>query len=395
MENRDSFTEVTTEGWGSRIMGSIKSILFGIVLFIVAFVVLWLNEERAVDTAKGLTEGASQVISINSQEFRNENSGKLVHITGNILSKETLKDEEFNVNVNALKLQRKVEMYQWIEKKDQEKEKELGGSEKTTTVYNYVKEWEESIIKSNDFKHTEGHSNPTSFPYSEYTQTVSKASMGEFNISSYLLASMNSYVPFSINSVDSIKYPNARITNEGNANIGTNTNLIKKIFIGKGSSSSPQVGDVKVWFEIVKSGDEYSIISQQIGNTFEPYSTSTGTSIQIISKGIQSAESMFNAAQKSNTIVTWLLKLLGFLLLFAGLSLIVKPLVVLADVVPFLGTILNFGLSLFTGLLSFALSFITIAIAWIVFRPILGISLLAIGIGIALFFFIRKPKNKM
>lgn len=394
MENQEPFTEVSNQSWGSRIIGSIKSVLFGIVLFLLAFVVLWFNEGRAVKTSKGLTEGAAQVISINSQELRNENSGKLIHLTGEIITNEKLKDDEFNIAVNALKLKRNVLMYQWVEKTEQKKEKELGGNEKTTTVYKYEKEWEESIVKSDEFKVPDGHSNPQLFSYSEYTNTVSTASIGEFSLSSSLLSSVNSYEPYSISSVDTLKHKNSRIINEGSSNLNSGESLAKKIFIGKGSPSSPQIGDVKVSFEIVKSGEEYSIISKQVGNTFEPYKTSTGSSIQLVSKGVHTAENMFASAQTSNTIITWLLRLLGFLMMFAGLSLIVKPLVVLADVLPFLGSILDIGLSLFSGLISFGLSFITIAIAWIVYRPIIGVSLLLIGVGITAFLFVRKNKNK-
>ena len=65
-ENNDSFTEVTSQGLGSRLMESIKGVLVGLVMFIAAFPVLWINEGCAVKTAKGLEEGLSAVISVAS-----------------------------------------------------------------------------------------------------------------------------------------------------------------------------------------------------------------------------------------------------------------------------------------------------------------------------------------
>ncbi|MCX2745472.1 TMEM43 family protein [Mangrovivirga sp. M17] len=387
MENQDSFREVSTESWGSRIMGSIKKVLFGVLLFLASFIVLWLNEGRAVRTAEGLTEGASQVVSINSNDLSDNNAGKLVHLTGKVVTNDTLKDNEFNVQSNALKLRRRVSMYQWVEKTKTKKEKEIGGSEKTTKEYTYSKDWKESIENSNNFKVTEGHTNPQSFPYAGYTHSVPDATMGSFDVSGSLLSKMNNYQPYPINSLDTTQHKNARLINEGSDGV-----LAQKIYIGQGTPSSPQIGDIKISFETVQSGEEYSIVSKQIGNTFEPFQSSNGTNIQLVSAGVHSADQMFASAQKKNTIITWLLRLLGFFLMFVGISLVFKPLVVLADVLPILGNIVDFGLSLFAGLTALSLSIITIAIAWIFYRPILGVSLLVVGVGITAFLMFRKSK---
>ncbi len=56
MDN-DSFTEVSSQGWFSRIGDSIKGILFGIFLFIAAFPLLWWNEGRSVERYNSLKEG--------------------------------------------------------------------------------------------------------------------------------------------------------------------------------------------------------------------------------------------------------------------------------------------------------------------------------------------------
>ena len=60
----DTFRTVSSESWFSRLAGSIKSVLVGIVLFLVAFPLLIWNEGRAVQTAKSLREGASHVVSV-------------------------------------------------------------------------------------------------------------------------------------------------------------------------------------------------------------------------------------------------------------------------------------------------------------------------------------------
>ena len=48
----DSYTEVTSQNWFSRIGESIKGILFGIVIIPLMIILLWWNEGRAVTTAR-------------------------------------------------------------------------------------------------------------------------------------------------------------------------------------------------------------------------------------------------------------------------------------------------------------------------------------------------------
>ena len=50
----DSFTEVSHESWFSRIKSAIVGVVFGLLLFVIAFPVLFINEGRAVKTAKAL-----------------------------------------------------------------------------------------------------------------------------------------------------------------------------------------------------------------------------------------------------------------------------------------------------------------------------------------------------
>nr|WP_321451792.1 TMEM43 family protein [uncultured Carboxylicivirga sp.] len=395
MENQDTFTEETTQSWGSRIMESIKSVLFGIILFLGAFIVLWWNEGRAVKTAKGLKEGQSQVVTIDPNVVDKANDGKLVHLTGKVLTDKILNDAEFDINVNALKLRRNIEMYQWVEETKKEKEKEIGGSEKTKTTYSYVKKWTSTLEKSASFKVPEGHMNPTSFPYSKYTITADKAKIGEYLLPESLLSDISNFKPYAVHKIDTAKFKNATILNEGSVELGSGVEISQKIFIGNGSSTSPEVGDVKVSFQIIEPGGDYSIISKQITNTFESFATQTGTSINVIKEGIHSSDAMFAAEHSKNTITTWILRVLGFLMMFGGLTMIFRPLVVIADVLPFLGNLLDVGLSLFSGLLSFTLSFVTIAIAWIVYRPILGVALLVVGGGAFIYLFMRAKAKKV
>ena len=74
-------TTVTThESWGSRLGNSLKGILAGLVIFVLAFPVLFWNEGRTVHRAKALAEGES-VCEESPATPDVSLDGKLVHRT--------------------------------------------------------------------------------------------------------------------------------------------------------------------------------------------------------------------------------------------------------------------------------------------------------------------------
>jgi len=134
----DSFTEVTTKSWTTRIGESIKGVLFGLVLIGGSGVFLFWNEGRAVQTQRSLAEGASLVVSVDAARVDPANDGKLIHLSGDLKSGAALTDPDFTVSATALRLVRAVEVYQWKEEAKSETRRNVGGSEETVTTYEYV-----------------------------------------------------------------------------------------------------------------------------------------------------------------------------------------------------------------------------------------------------------------
>jgi len=367
-ENR--YTEVTRLSWFSRIGGAIKGIVVGLILVAISFPLLFLNEGRAVKREKTLKEGAGAVVSASSDSVDAANENKLIHVTGKTATDAVLTDKDFGVTVNALKLRRIVEMYQWEETKETSSDSKVGGSSETTTTYSYKKVWSDELIKSSEFKRPEGRSNPLTMPFASNEWISDQVTLGSYTLSDSLLAMINSYQAHAVAAdtpLPTAVQDKGRITQEGGYYIGADP-------------ANPAIGDIRVRFEVVNPGD-ISVIAKQTKNTFESYTTEVGGSILLLESGIHSAEEMFNTAQKSNTMMTWALRLVGFILMFAGFSMLLRPLVVLADVLPILGNIVGAGVGLVAGLLAAALSFVTIAIAWIAYRPILGCLLLAVAVA--------------
>src|SRR5580698_10290472 len=112
----DSFTETSTEGWGSRLGGSLVAALIGLVLVPAAIVLMYWNEGRAVDAIRALDRGATSIVEVNASAVDPATNGKLVHVVGMLQPTVPAKDPVFGVTADGLvRLARAVEMYQWKE----------------------------------------------------------------------------------------------------------------------------------------------------------------------------------------------------------------------------------------------------------------------------------------
>lgn len=138
---------------------------------------------------------------------------------------------------------------------------------------------------------------------------------------------------------------------------------------------------MRVSFRFVKN-QPVSVLGEQRGNTLAPFKTTSGDSIFVLSRGIQSANELFAAEASSNSVFTWVLRFLGWLLMLIGMMMIGGPILAILDVLPFLSDIAGSvsGFIAF-GLASF-LSLITIAVAWLFYRPLKALLLVSLGIGI-------------
>ncbi|MCI5149198.1 MAG: hypothetical protein D3916_07405, partial [Candidatus Electrothrix sp. MAN1_4] len=328
---------------------------------------LFWNEGRAVKTYKTLKEGAGSVISVPADRVAPANAGKLIHVTGRAITEDTLTDPVFGLSANALQLLRQVEMYQWQEESSSTTEKKVGGGTKTVTTYSYSKTWSNHVISSSGFKES-GYDNPGSMPYEDAEQIADRVMLGAFALPHALVSKIGGMQPLPVNNETPLPDELA----------GQAQRYDSGIYIGN-NPSDPQIGDVRIHFEVVPQ-QEVSVVAQQTGSSLTAYKTSTGGTVELLQTGSKTAEAMFQKAQTDNKIMTWILRVVGFILMLIGLNMIFKVFSVLADVLPFLGSIVGAGTGIIAFLIAGVLSLITIAVAWIVFRPILGALLLAVAV---------------
>jgi len=368
----DSYTETTHVSWFERLKQAIAGVLIGLAMIPISVGLLFWNEGRAVTTARSLTEGAGLVQSVPPDRVVPANQDKLVHVAGPLTLGGSVSDAEFGVTTQAVRLFRKVEMYQWKEETKSETRKKLGGGEETVTTYHYVREWSDRRNDSSRFKQPGGHQNPQ-MRFSSRDVTVAKATLGAFELTPDILRELGGSDPLPVD---------AAVEARAQQTAGPLARVVDgRIHIGRDPGNA-QIGDLRISYQVVTAA-QVSIVARQAGNGFGKYQTKAGDEILMLEKGVVPAAQMFKHAQDANTALTWAIRAGGVILMFIGFVLFFRPLGVLADVTPILGDIIRLGTGAIGLAMTAVLSTITIAVAWLYYRPVVGILVLVVGFGIA------------
>lgn len=109
--------------------------------------------------------------------------------------------------------------------------------------------------------------------------------------------------------------------------------------------------------------------------------------------GIQTPEDYFNKQKETLEFANNVLRPTGVIMTILGFYLLFSPVIALLHFIPLVGALLGsfaaFAAFIFALLVGSTLSCLTIAIAWVFFRPLIGIPLLCLtagGIYLAFFF---------
>ena len=421
-----AYTETTQTSWGSRLGGAFKGMVTGIVLVVVGTILLYWNEGRTVKTGGAINEARSVAVKVDDiSRVDPALAGKVIYATGRADTRDVLTDPIFGASATAIDISRRVEYYQWQEHSRQETRKKLGGGEETVTTYTYTMEWVGGPIDSGSFKDPEYQGrNKVLASYEDETLYAPNVTFGGYTLPDFLKRSIGGAVPLDLvldedrkkaifeglsvepgpmgndmlpvvsssdpasvdaalmGGVSGVVPPQDRYVHaQGNV-----------LYLGE-KPGSPQVGDIRVTFTQTPPAD-VSIIAQVAGNTFEEFTATNGYTFSRLSMGTVGMERMFAGAESDNAIMAWILRVVGTIVVIAGLGTILHPLSVIADVIPILGSIVGVGTGLVAFLLGLAWSLLVIAVAWIRFRPVLAASLLGGAVVLVGLLFVKGRKGK-
>ena len=449
-----AYQEVTTTGYGTRVGNSFKAIGSGILLFCLGTALLWWNEGRAVKTEKMLDEAGSAYVEMENPNKKDASlDGELICGTAMATTEDSLIDAEFGIGANAISIRRSVEYYQWVEHSQTKKEDKLGGKEVTTTTYTYSKQWVSSPVQSSQF-HDPAYQNKNMVltTVEDAQQYAENVSFGAYKLNESLIHSISSRegmdlaiaedmlkqfnsntqaayerfygvqksikqpttqqpvqtpaIPDSVRALlsdsakavldslqavnDSIKKAMENAENKKDLEYIHVANNI--LYFGR-VPGAPEVGDVRVTFEKVVPA-KVTVMAVVDGDTFKPFKAKNGKRFQTLVMGKKSGDEIIEAEKEANNMLLWALRIIGIMMVIGGLKGIFGFIETILKVVPFIAGIFGWGIGIVCTVIGVAWSLIVIAIAWLFYRPLLGIALLVLA-GFLVWVFAFKGKDKL
>ena len=401
-----AYQETVTTGYGTRVKQSFKSIATGFTLFLGATAMLWWNEGNSVKTADMLEEAQGGCVEMGNPNKKDASlEGQLVCGTAMTATTDLLTDKDFGFSVNAISTKRKVEYYQWHETKTEETKEKSDGSEKKIITYDYRKDWSPSPIGSSNFKQHYGHVNVVLAEFDDDEQWAEHVSFGAYNLNNSLIHSINTYEPLRPDLSDDVlrvldktiqasyerHYTKKEDLNSNDYNfVHVNDN---QLYLGL-DPNAYKVGDVRIKFEKVAPAHEVTVVAVVDGVGFKPFKAKNGYTLEKLVMGRKTMDQFFEDEQETNTFNTWAYRVLGIVMVIGAMKLIFGFVVTLTRIVPFLSTIVGWGVGVICTVLGVVWSLLVIAVAWLFYRPIVGIALLAIA-GILVWIFALGGKNKL
>jgi hypothetical protein len=362
----DQFTEVTTEGWGQRLGGSLIAALIGLVLVVVSIGLLYWNEGRAVTASRALGRGAAAIVEVSATPVDASANGKLVHVSGMMQPTTPARDPVFGLTGDGvLRLSRTVEMYQWKEEASSHSQQSVGGSKTTETTYTYQHVWSAQPIVSTQFKVRDGHQNPP-MELRSATFDGAEVKLGAYRVDPPLLNKLAAFAPLPVPAAPPAGYQAA---GDG--------------FYRGQDPNQPMIGDLRVTFGAIPA-QTISVAAAQSDGVLTAYRDANGYTIALAEPGVVTASGLFHDEMRSEGRLTWILRGVGFVAMLIGFVCISRPLTMLFAVLPFLESMVGAGAFLVALTLAVPITLLTIAIAWIAHRPLIGGGLL-VGAVAALF----------
>jgi len=363
----DSVTEVTQTSWLSRLVNSFVGMLFGIGMIGGSIFLLAWNEDRAVTAIKALDDGLHQVVEAAASPVDPARQSKLIHVSGPLGAATPPRDPTFGVVATGqVRLRRTLEMYQWRESESTHTEKTAGGGERKTKTYSYSRVWSNEPINSSSFHQSSGHQNP-SMPARSMDFDAPDARLGDFKVDPVVLHRLTDFKMITADA------PGA--TQRGFRPDGD--------WLYRGSDpAEPQIGDMRLKFSAI-AAQTASVVAGQTDGTLTPFRGRGGYSIALAQVGSRSAEDLIEAQKDQERILTWILRVTGFFVMWIGFMLVMKPLTLLLAFIPFVEEILSAGTAFVALMISLPLTLITIAVSWLAVRPLMGGGLIVLGIGVA------------
>lgn len=389
------------ENWFSKIAGSLKGILFGVVLFVVSIGLLYWNEGR-VD----FSNIAEKAVNINATQQNTESQNELVSVS-EALKTDALLGDTYLQPANYIAISRKVEVYAWTETSETKSKKTNGenyvdaegkndtASEKT---YIYKKEWTSNPKESSSFHFPAEHKNVPK-PIENEMKHVDKAMIGIYEVD-VAKANLPAFKEVTLNDANIILAKGV-LTEDEEGEIAAYYADFEDIapslegnyiFKGFGAIDAPEVGDVRISYLALPADQNVTVFGQLSGTKITPYIGDKNSKLYRVFDGTR--EESLSQMSNEHTQSTWGLRALGFILMWVSLGMLLGPLSALLDFIPLVGDLSKSVIGIATFIVAGIISTLVILISMILHNIILLIAIVIAIAGGILFFLKKKGEAK-
>ncbi|MFN5352035.1 MAG: TMEM43 family protein [Alphaproteobacteria bacterium] len=406
-----------------------KKILVASILIFIGIIFLFINESSYIKQIENYYKVGGEATLINPNSPNPTNNNKLVYASGTITPASETKDEALEVSTNSLRLKRKVEVYQW---------KETPSQTNQPSTYDMV--WNDAPIDSNKFVDRD-KTNPKEFEYKQEEFSNPSVKLGVLPLNNQYVSKLSNYKPLTLSELfpDKVKKPDTIISNLYecvciNTTICPNYNKVKSVasqlkleiikfypqasayqakdwrckklpdevisntvrfkngmtlednYLYKGwDYKIPQIGDTRISYEIVPSG-EYSLVGKQLNNSIVAYNSGGGNLVANIAVGKVPVNALYKEPTKRGFTLQLVLRLIPFALFFVGFRILGKEKSALSKITPLLEKLGNLAEK--PILISLVLFLLILGINWVFYDLVQG--MLAFIPAAALVFILLK-----
>lgn len=332
------------------------------VLFALASIgLLFWNEGRSVERIKTIDAGRDVVAEGNLVRIDAALQGRLVHLAGKATGGE-IADDVFHTSASALRLDRKVEMYQWVEEKR---------THDHNTTYSYTMGWRAS--RQTGFHFPNGHVNPA-MPYRDKSFYPAAARLGAYRLSRGLVDELDADRTVTPRGVSVANIGELRLAGD---------------LLYSGDPDHAELGDLRIGFTTVQD-QTVSVLAGLADGELVEFRTAHGD-LAMIEPGAMDAGAMLALAETRNAWLTWSLRIAGTVIIFLCLYFVLSSSI---SWIPFARGLARAAAALVAIVLAVPIAVSVIAFAWLWFRPLWAIGLFCLAALGPIFLVLRDQRAR-
>lgn len=237
--------------------------MIGLICLAAGGLVLALIERHWVTVVLPQQDQFATAVAVDASHPLDQNDGRMVYVRGRLGNPSRLRDPDFGVEAEAVRLRRHVWMYQWREgqRRTQTRIGIENGPSFEKETYNYSQEWADGVIDSRLF-HAIDHTNPTQMKIPNRVVTAPEVSLGAYRLAPALLEQVNNFQTIPV-----VPKQLAKLPADWKA-------AANEWYVGK-DPQQPSIGDLRIRFEFAPPTD-VTVVAQQNGPLLEPGKSKAG-----------------------------------------------------------------------------------------------------------------------